>query len=283
MPALVGELEWDAPLRLLGGLHALVLSGGARWEELDAALAHPELPGLAARPIQTNEVRRSWTLLPCFLELAWRTGAETLDLIELGSSAGFNLSWDRYRFHYGAGTWGAVDALLDLGGEERAPVPAELLELRPRVRNRVGVDLDPVDVATDDGALRLRSFVWPGQEGRLERLDQAIEVVRREPPALVAGDLVELLPTLLAARDLDVLTIVFQTAVLGYLPDDGWRRVRGSLAEAGRDGSLAFLWTARPAVGVHDYWGLWLERWPGDGPELVAHADFHGAWLEWLA
>ena len=56
-----------------------------------------------------------------------------------------------------------------------------------------------------------------------------------------------------------------------------------SLAEAGREGSLAFVWTARPAVGVHDYWGLWLQQWPGEGPELVAHADFHGAWLEWPA
>jgi hypothetical protein len=151
------------------------------------------------------------------------------------------------------------------------------------VRNRVGIDLDPVDVTTDEGAMRLRSFVWPGQEGRLERLDQAIEAVRRTPPRLIPGDLVEVLPTLLAARDLTVLTIVFQTAVLGYLPDEGWERVRGSLAEAGRAGSLAFVWTARPAAGIHDYWGLWLQHWPGKEPELVAHADFHGEWLEWLA
>ena len=70
-------------------------------------------------------------------------------------------------------------------------MPARLLALEPRVRGRIGVDLDPVDVTTDEGALRLRSFVWPGQEGRLERLDRAIEAVRREPPKLVRGDLVE--------------------------------------------------------------------------------------------
>ena len=278
----MGELAWDAPLRLLGALHALVLTGRASWDDLDAALEHPELPRLAARPIQTNEVRRSWVLLPCFLAVARRTGAQTIDLIELGSSAGFNLLWDRYRYSYDAGAWGSADARLELDGEERKPVPAELLELEPRVRNRVGVDLDPVDVATDEGALRLRSFVWPGQEGRLECLDQAIEAVRHEPPELRRGDLAELLPELLAARDPDVLTIVFQTAVLGYLPDEDWERVGDSLAEAGHDGSLAFVWTARPAEGVHGYWGLWLQLWPGNGPELVAQADFHGAWLEWL-
>ena len=283
MPTLVGEMSWDAPLRLLGGLHALVLSGGASWEDLDAALEHDDLRRLAARSIQTNEVRRSWVLLPCFLELSRRTDAPTFDVIELGSSAGFNLLWDRYQYAYDAGSSGPQDALLELDGEEHPPVPAKLLELQPRVRRRIGVDLDPVDVTTEEGALWLRSFVWPGQEGRLERLDQAIEAVRCAPPTLLRGDLAELLPELLAAHDPDVLTVVFETAVLGYLSYEDWERVGDSLAEAGRDGSLAFVWTARPAEDVHDYWGLWLQLWPGNGPELVAHADFHGAWIEWLA
>jgi len=283
VPPLVGELSWDAPLRLLGGLHALVLSGRARWDDLDGALAVHDLPRLAQRPIQTNEVRRSWTLLPCFLELAQRTGSETLDLIELGSSAGFNLLWDRYRYHYEAGSWGPAKAALELDGGERTIVPPELLSLAPQVRNRVGIDLNPVDVTDAEGALLLRSFVWPDQEGRLARLDTAIEAVRREPPRLLRGDLVELLPKLLAVRDRGTLTVVFQTAVLGYLADDGWARVLEALDEAGREGALAFVWTARPAEGVHGHWGLWVQSWPGDGPEVVAHADFHGAWLEWLA
>jgi hypothetical protein len=259
-----------------------VLSGRASWDELDAALEHPELPQLARRPVQTNEVRRSWTLLPCFLEIARRTGAETFDLLELGASAGFNLLWDRYRYRYDAAEWGPPDALLELDGEERAPVPANLLALAPRVRRRRGIDLDPVDVTTEEGALRLRSFVWPGQIGRMERLDQAIEAVRREQPELVRGDLVELLPVALAERTPDALTVVFQTAVLGYLGDAAWEQARATLEEAGREGALAFVWTDRPAPDVHSHWGLWLQLWPGGGPELLAHADFHGAWLEWL-
>ena len=282
MPAVVGELTWDAPLRLLGALHALVLTGRASWSDLDAALAERDLPQLAARPIQTNEVRRSWALLPCFLEIARRTGSATFELIELGPSAGFNLLWDRYRYGYDAGSWGPSDALLELDGEERTPVPGELLGLEPRVRRRVGVDLDPVDVTTDEGALRLRSFVWPGQQGRMERLERAIAAVRREPPELVRGDAAEALPRLLAGRPADAITVVFQTAVLGYLADEAWARVREALDAAGSDGALAFVWTDRPAEDVHSHWGLWLRLWPGDGPCLLAHADFHGEWLDWL-
>jgi hypothetical protein len=282
VPVLVGDLSQKPALRLLGALHALVLSGRASWDDLDGALEHPELPQLARRPVQTNEVRRSWTLLPCFLEIARRTGAEAFDLLEVGTSAGFNLLWDRYRYAYEAGAWGPPDALLGLDGAERMPVPANLLALAPRVRRRRGIDLDPVDVTSEEGALRLRSFVWPGQTGRMELLDQAIEAVRREPPELVQGDLVEQLPRLLAERAPDALTVVFQTAVLVYLDDAGWQLARAALEEAGRDGELAFVWTDRPAPDVHSHWGLWLRLWPGGEPELLAQADFHGAWLEWL-
>jgi hypothetical protein len=282
VPGLVGELTWDAPLRLLGGLHALVLTGRAAWGDLDAALAHPELPALAARRIQTNEVRRSWTLLPCFLEVARATGSDDLELIELGSSAGFNLLWDRYRYVYRAGVWGPEDSLLVLDGDERKPVPAGLLSLRPRIRHRVGVDLEPVDVTADEGALLLRSFVWPGQEGRLERLDAAIGAVRRDRPQLVRGDLVELLPGLLARRSATAVTLVFGTAVRGYVGSDRWAQVGEVLEQSGRAGALALVWTDRPAADVHDYWGLWLRLWPDGEPRLLAHADFHGAWLSWL-
>lgn len=281
MPELIGELSWDVPLRLLGGLHALVLTGHARWDDLDGALDHPELPRLAARPIQTNEVRRSWFLTPCFLEVARRTGSRRFDLIELGASAGFNLLWDRYRHRYARAVWEPPAALLELDGEERGAVPAELLALTPVVRRRVGIDLDPVDVSTEEGALRLRSFVWPGQAGRMERLDRAIAAVRREPPELVRGDLADVLPTLLVGRASEALTVVFQTAVLGYLSDDGWARVGAALEAAGGDGPLAFVWTDRPAEDIHTHWGLWLRLWPDGSRHLLGRADFHGAWLDW--
>jgi hypothetical protein len=232
--------------------------------------------------VQTNEVRRSWTLVPCFLQAAHRLDARAFDLLELGASAGLNLLWDRYRHRYEAGAWGPADGRLRLDGEERQPVPAELLAAAPRVRRRVGIDRDPIALTTEEGALRLRSFVWPDQDGRLERLDRAIETVRSDPPELVRGDLAQTLPDVLAARAADVPTLVFMTGVLGYLDERVWERVQGALEESGRAGGLAFVWSGRPAADVHTHWGLWLRVWPGAAePELLAEADYHGAWLLW--
>jgi len=275
--------RWDAALRLLAGLHALVLDGRADWEDLPAALEHEAefLRRYAAEvEIQTNEVQRAWTLLPCFLELARWSGAEAFDFVELGTSAGLLLVWDRYHYRYAAGTWGRAGAPLDLAGQERGPVPHELLGVVPRVRRRVGIDRNPLDLSDPDDLRLLKSFVWADQTARLARLDAAAEALRDDPPELIRGDLVELLPAELDRRDDGALTVVLSSAALGYVDKDGRKSVRAALERAGAEGPLAYVTTTRPSTGSHFYWGLAVELWPGTRREL-AYADFHGAWLDW--
>ena len=273
--------EWDAPLRMLGGLHFLVLGGRARWD--DPLEQHRGFLSdfVATQGVQTNEVQRSWVLLPLLLRVAQRIGVGAFDLVELGPSAGLNLVWDRYRYRYDAGEWGPEDALLRFEGDERRRIPGELLDQRPTVRARVGIDRAPIDVRSEAGARLLRSFVWAGQDERLQRLDQAIEAVRADPPELVHGDFVEELPEVLAGLPRDGLTVVFQTASFGYIGDEGRARVRSVLEEAGEERSLAFISTGKPRAPEEDCWGLRLVYWPGGEREFAGHADFHGDWLQW--
>jgi hypothetical protein len=248
-----------------------VLAGRASWEDVHSALVdesrfHAEW--VATERVQTNEPRRCWWLVPCFHEAARRTGADEFDCLELGCSAGLNLLWDRYGYEY---TAGALDGWPVFGGEERGrAVPIAAL---PRVRSRVGVDLAPPDLHTDEGVRLLKSFVWVGQERRLADLDAAVEVWRREPPEIVVGDLVDELPELLRRRSEGAVLLVWETAAFGYLPEERREQARALLAEA----DCVFVHTGQPEDGSHDYYGLYV-----DGDE-VAHAEFHGAWIEWLA
>jgi hypothetical protein len=274
-PLLPDEVDWRYPLQLFSGLHYLVLAGRASWEDVGAALRDEAdflRDWVATERVQTNEPRRCWWLVPCFLEIARRTGSGVFDCVELGCSAGLNLLWDRYGYEYAAGAWGASDKL-SLAGEERGAVPAELLALRPVVRSRIGVDLAPPDLRTDEGVHLLKSFVWAGQEQRLADLDAAIEVWRRDPPEVVVGDLVDELPGLLARRRDDGVLLVWETAALGYLPAERYKQARAMLAEA----DCVFVRTGQPQGGSHDYYGLYVDD------DEVAHAEFHGAWIEWLA
>jgi len=247
-----------------------VLEGRASWENVRVALREQAeflREWVATERVQTNEPRRCWWLVPCFLEVARRTGAEIFDCVELGCSAGLNLLWDRYGYEYEAG---ALEGLPVFRGEERGK-PVRLGAV-PRVRSRIGVDLAPPDLSTDDGVRLLKSFVWADQEQRLADLDAAIEVWRRDPPEIVVGDLVDELPALLARRRDDASLLVWETAVLGYLPPERRENALELLAEA----DCVFVRTGLPQDGSHDYYGLYV------GADEVAHAEFHGAWIEWL-
>jgi hypothetical protein len=219
--------------------------------------------------VQTNEVQRSWVLLPLFLH-ATREWAE-IDVVELGPSAGLNLVWDRYRYEYREAVWGESPFVLT--GEQRSALPRELFAHAPRVRRRVGIDRAPIDVTTDEGSRLLQSFVWAGQDERLERLRRAIDVVRSEPPELVQGDIGEELPRVL---DDSFPTLVFQTAVFGYVPDETVARVRETLSQPRQ---LAFVSAGGGRTGEH-VWGMRIFR-PGGEREYAGEADYHGAWLRY--
>jgi hypothetical protein len=274
-------VHWDVPLRLLGGLHYLaLLDGSDPWGDLPGALhAHADFLAdfVAEQRVQTNEVQRCWALLPAFLSLG-----RPLDLVELGPSAGLNLLWDRYRYRYAAGSWGPSASPFELAGDERAPVPAELLARGADVRRRRGIDLDPVDVTDEHGARLLSCFVWADQRERLERLRRAIEVARRDPPELLRGDYVDLLPRVLDERSPGALTVVFQTASTAYLARDRYRALRRLLDEAARP--LAWISTRRPfemETELEGGYELEVALWPKHGPRLVARLGYHGQWLEW--
>ena len=265
------------PLRLLGGLHYLVLGGAASWDDLDAAL---ELHGpflrrwCAEQEVQTNEVQRSWALLPAFLAIH---DGRPFDLLELGPSAGLNLLWDRYAYRYSSGTWGSGE--LELSGNDRVPPPAELLATRAEVVRRRGIDLSPIDATTPEGARVLQAFVWPDQASRLERLRRAIDVARRDPPELIRGDYVAELPSALRDRVEGAQLVVFQTASTMYLDRGGAEHLRAALHEAGGEEPLVFVTTGR--APDDDGFALEVERFPDGRPERVAVFDFHGEWLDW--
>ncbi len=295
-PVIGDDTSWDLALRLFAGVHWLVLAGSApdalsgAWSDFTDALEQhaDELRRfLAGQGVQTNETQRCVALLPAFLTVAKQTGLP-LDLLELGPSAGLNLLCDRYRYAYAEGSWGDPGALLAFRVDERGTVPADLLRQQIDVRSRRGVDLAPVDAASEDGARLLHAFLWPGLEQRASRLDAAIETLVRSPeqPDLIRGDYVELLPGLLGARPSDAVTVVFQTVSTVYLDAAQRASVRMALDEAGRDGRPLAWVSGRPHEESEsereESYELELRLWP-QPTRLLAHVDHHGNWIDWVA
>ncbi len=296
----------SAPLLLLAAVQYLLLDGAGASHALAAyypgvapgvpregdptpafrafCREHREALGrlLATRLVQTNEVRRCACLLPAFGLAARRGGDQPLALVEIGASAGLNLLWDRYGYDYGDGRRAGdprspVQLACAVWGDRRPPIPDPF----PAVASRVGVDLDPVDVRDPEETRWLRALIWPGQTERAELLGRALEVVRRDPPRVLAGDSTERLPAMLAAIPPDVTLCLFHTFALYEFPDEARERLLGLLAEEAR--RRAFFRISLEWRGEEDAL-LELVSYADGGQteERLAWCDTHGAWLEWL-
>lgn len=303
------------PHLLLAGVHYLLLAGrdhplaeyypSATDDPVDPATGGPfdafrdfcltheaELRELLeTRRTQTNSVRRCAALYPAFARISDASSGTPLSLIEVGTSAGLNLLWDRYAYEY-------RDDRVDSGDDEAVrvgsgdadvvvesairegdpPLPAD----PPPVAARTGIDLHPLDVLDPGDARWLRALTWPEHESRRRLLSDAIGAATATPPEIREGDALEVLPDVLAATSDPV--VVFNTQTLYQFAEAERERFRALLAEHGTGRELHWL-SGEHGVGGDDP-EIWL-RWAtvADGrllPERLLAYEQHGRWIRWV-
>jgi hypothetical protein len=238
---------------------------------------------LSTRRVQTNEVRRCACLLPAFGIAAALAPGRPLALIEVGTSAGLNLLWDRYGYLYGesrrVGVPGSpVQIRCQLRGDRLPRLPEPL----PAIASRAGVDLNPIDGRDPEATRWLQALVWPEHSERAELLRQALELLRREPPALIAGDALELLPGILVAVPPEATLCLYHTYTLNQFSPDQRGRF-AALVEAHASVRDLFLISIEGQCGDHALLDLTAYRYGKKYALPLARCSAHGDWLEWLA
>ncbi|NHN43610.1 DUF2332 domain-containing protein [Halorubellus sp. JP-L1] len=244
---------------------------------------------VGSRRVQTNAVRRCSALYPGYAAIAARVD-DPLAVLEVGSSAGLNLNWDRYRYAYrtvdgdvrraGAGDSPVtIDAALR--GDGIPPLSAEPIA----VAGRVGVDVNPLD-PTDGGDARwLRALVWPEHHDRRRVLDGALDVAREHPPDVLEGDAVTDLAAAADRLPADRPLVVSHSLVCYQFDDDARERFQGAVRElaAARDAPTFHLAGERPDPDRDNGIQLRLVRVDRSDDEPVTLGTFeqHGAWVAW--
>ena len=170
---------------------------------------------LSTRLVQTNEVGRCAYLLPAFSLIADESPGLPLSLVDIGTSAGLHLLWDRYSYEYTGGVVtgersSPVRIVAEVRGSNSPPIPGSF----PSVAFRIGLDLNPVRLTDPDAALWLRALIWPEHERRAAQLKAAIGLAIDNTPTLIAGDALETLPVVLDRIPLDTTLCIFHNYTL---------------------------------------------------------------------
>ncbi|MBN8840781.1 MAG: DUF2332 domain-containing protein [Sphingomonadales bacterium] len=293
-----GEPTREAlPLRLCGGLHALVRAGrdaglaavfagevtepAAIAAAVNAALiAHDDtIFSWLDGPPQTNEPGRSGALIVGLMEIARRHGPK-IELLEIGSSAGLNLLIDRYAFDLGGVRLGPADSPVTIRpewrGEPPAPVDLDIVSVR-------GCDVQPLDATDPAVETRLLAYVWPETPARAARLGHAIAMQRARGVDLVRADAADWLEARLAEpQAAGVTRVLMHSVVWQYLPEDSANRIRAAMAAAGARATAErpLGWVMMEPNRAFAQQIVRVKSWPGhDEWDVLATAHAHGTWV----
>jgi hypothetical protein len=239
-----------------------------------------------AAPVQMNDIERSAGLLGGFGLIAERTRLP-LRLLEIGASAGLNLRWDHYHYQWRGGSWGAPKSPVHFknifaGKGPTLPSAIEVIE-------RMGCDLNPLDVDDPEGRLNLLSYVFPDEKDRIQDLRAAIEIARKVPCHVQRAGAGDWLGSRLEQPAATVATVVFHSIMWQYMSEFEQRRVASTIEEAGcRASEYAPLAWLRMEPGrdrpVTEGYEVSLRIYPGFRERVIAifqHA-YHVPSVEWL-
>ncbi len=235
------------------------------------------------RSTQTNEPGRC-AIFQSVIALIAQRGHPSINLIDVGTSAGINLYFDRF----------AVRETddgdpLTLVCHDETPVDRGLA--LPDVVSRVGIDPSPLDLAVEGDRLWLQACLWPEEPRRLERLDAIIEHRSSWPETTVLrGTVAERLGDAIALGDPSSLTVVMNSYVAAYFSEGDQRAYFEDMVERCARGNVAWISLESP------YMVAWptsstdsesarkgdtqvLVTLPGGSPRPWGWCHHHGLWL----
>ncbi len=224
------------------------------------------------RYTQTNECRRCAVLLPAIMRAPYRS----FHLVDLGTSAGLNLALDKYRYQWGDVGWGP-DSQLVLKAESRGQ-PIDIHDIE--ILTRTGLDLNPIDPTIPEERLWLEALIWPEHSERRERLRTALDMASAVKSNLISGDLLEVLPGLLAELPADEPVVVMNSFVLIQLTSEQ-RQVLDRIIEDARSQRSVFRVSFEVMVKANAWGTVGVDD--GSGMAEIGQAHPHGEWIELYA
>jgi hypothetical protein len=234
---------------------------------------------LKVKLVQTNEARRCAYLYPVFSHIYNKTKMP-FALIEIGTSAGFQLLWDRYSYTYQSDIiYGNSQSDIGIQSEIKGDSFPELHLDSPPVAQRIGIDLHINDVTNDEDSLWLKSLIWPEHEARRELFNRAVNCLTKNKHKIefIEGDGVECLPKIAEQISNDAVICVFHTHVANQLPKAKKYKLLETIKNIGEERDIFHIYNNIWDGKLHlDHYMNKIEH-----KHVVGETDAHGRWFTW--
>lgn len=232
---------------------------------------------MKSKLVQTNEVRRCSYLYPSFC-FAYEKVRKPLALVEIGTSAGLQLLWDKYSYSYESDDlYGNNDSTVHINGEVKGRGFPHLHENSPPVVSRTGIDLHINDLNNPDDFLWLKALIWPEHNDRRELFERAANYATTNQMNLIEGDGVALLPEIVEEIPEDAAIAVFHTHVANQFSNKDKVRLLEEIRNIGKERDILHLYNNIQDGDLHlDYYLNGNEH-----NSIVGKTDGHGRWFTW--
>lgn len=151
---------------------------------------------MQGRTVQVTLAARNGEALPALFEVARRAG-EPLTFVEVGCSAGITTLFDHFSYDYGPLGRVAGLAPIEIRGVRVEGSPPPFPPHTPRVRRRIGIDLNPVDATDPDERRWIDALISPELVEERRQLRAALDYRARTPFEVIRGDAMVVLPRVL--------------------------------------------------------------------------------------
>jgi hypothetical protein len=164
--------------------------------------------------------------------------------------------------------------------------PEPDLDRQPAIAGVLGIDLHPVDATVPGERAWLQALVWPENNRQRALLTTALELAAADPPPILAGDVIDVLPGVAGTLPAGQPRVVFHSATRLHVPASRLAAFDAAIERAGDTGPLWRLSIedapqaqSRPRTARRGP-ALQLRRPGAATAETIAIVDGHLAWIE---
>jgi hypothetical protein len=171
---------------------------------------------LSTKIVQTNVINRCSYLMPIFSQIIARENKSTT-LIDIGTSAGLTLNFDRYEYWYnGHKMYGNSEVIIK--SNIISDTTCDIVKIEQPL-TKIGIDQHIIDPTDPEEILWLKALIWPDQLDRYKAMEEALQLNELKKINYVQASSIRDFENQILEMDQVQNLIIYATHVLYQFPE----------------------------------------------------------------